>query len=219
MPALKIKFLGIEFPAKRWAIGALSVIVILTLSSVCYVFIKGHLETDEKSSYEYHQMQEATNHFTEAPQEMKDLFNDVRGKVTASFFNSDGCIAIARYKPDALKAYSLQWIFDKHKVGDAPGALGGRKSTSSFGLAFGGEAEDPCAGICFDPHPDMGYEWWWGDRSDDDPCWIVYWIEYQDGCRGYQWYNSCYSMWGDASYWVCCVHSENEAPPPPQEKK
>lgn len=198
-----------EFPIKKWAVGVLSVITVGLGMFVAWVFISNYFEKDKKSSNAYRQMKEASSHFTEDAQETKEIFNDVRGKAIAAFYASDGCIAISRYNPGMSKAYSLQWIFDRKRAGNSPGANGGsNKSSSSFGLAFGGEAKDPCDGFCIEPHPEIKKEGWWGDPSDD--CWIPYWVEWEDGCRAFQWYNSCYEIWDDVMYWDCCVHEKSQ---------
>lgn len=203
----RIRILGMEFPIKKWAVGVLSVVAVGLCVFISLGFVKNYFEKEKRSSGAYQQIQEANNHFTEEAQEVKEIFNDVRGKVVTSFYGSDGCIAVARYAPKASKAYSLHWIFDRKKAGESPGANGDlKKSSSSFGLAFGGEAKDPCNGVCLEPHPEMERREWWGDP--DGECWISYWIEWKDGCRAYQWYNSCYEIWDDVVYWDCCVHEE-----------
>lgn len=198
----KIKFLGMEFPINKWAIGVLSVIVIITISFACYFFIKKQINLNKKSSYENYQLQESAKHFTEEAQDKKTIFDDPRGKVMASFYSSDGCLVVARYRPSAQTAYSLQWIYDRKTSGPAPGPGSETKSTASFGLAFG--SGGPCDKECKNPHPKMKYEWWWGDMHDD--CWIEYWVSWEDGCTAYAWYDKCHGVWGGETYWTCCIH-------------
>jgi hypothetical protein len=198
-----------EFPIKKWAVGVLSVIAVCLCVFISWGYVDSYLEKEKRASSAYQQIQEANKHFTEEPQETKEIFNDVRGRVVTSFYGSDGCIAVARYAPKALKAYSLHWIFDKKQAGESPGSINGsNKSSSTWGYAFGGQAKDPCSGVCLEPHPKMERREWWGDPSGE--CWISYWVEWEDGCRAYQWYNSCYKIWDEVIYWDCCVHEEED---------
>ena len=200
----QVKIFGMEFPIKKWAVGALSVIVVCLGVFMVWIFINNYFKKDERSSYIYQQMRESSVRFTESAQDIKIIFDDERGKVQASFYTSDGCIALARYVSGASKAYSLQWIFDRKRAGESPGSLGDAKeSTPTFGFAFGGEARNPCAGVCLNPHPKIDKKGWWGETRG---CWIAYHTRWVDNCEVYIWYNKCYGIWDLKSYWVCCVH-------------
>ena len=65
-----------------------------------------------------------------------------------------------------------------------------------------------CGRRCLDPHPGA-FRWWNGQANG---CWIQVWRAWPEGCRHFQWYNSCNGVW-DAHpngapkvYWDCCVH-------------
>jgi hypothetical protein len=68
--------------------------------------------------------------------------------------------------------------------------------------------QSPCARRCLDPHPGE-FRYWNGAQNG---CWIQVWRSWPEGCRHYQWFNSCNGYWDSYPngaprvYWDCCVH-------------
>jgi hypothetical protein len=69
-------------------------------------------------------------------------------------------------------------------------------------------AVQTCGRRCLDPHPGE-FRYWNGQQNG---CWIQVWRAWPEGCRHFQWYNSCNGYWDSYPngaprvYWDCCVH-------------
>ena len=65
-----------------------------------------------------------------------------------------------------------------------------------------------CGRRCLDPHPGAFRAW----NGQQNGCLIQVWRAWPEGCRHFQWYNSCNGVWDSYPngaprvYWDCCVH-------------
>jgi hypothetical protein len=158
------------------------------------------------------------------------LHKDKNGETVATFFDSDGCIAIARpgvplpYMPQPQA--SLEWSLGpgKRPPSQPPTEalpLGAAISSSALPIpnAHGGghllavgetisdtkaEPDLPIsvqAGCWNDgPHP-WAFTTWWGPANG---CWAPFYRRWNDGCTHYQMFNTCSGQWDPRIYWTFC---------------
>jgi len=173
-------------------------------------------------------LQEYKFHFGEQGQ----VLTGPNGWVTVTTYPSDGCILISRKSANAPYGRTLDdWILSPLKapksappetatpasfnmssppdgVPSQPVALPPAQLRSvAFEQALRqelGQADTrlmPVQSGCRDPHPGP-FQSAWGRPNG---CWVPLYRTWRDGCRHYQWYNSCSGQWNARIYWNFCA--------------
>ena len=166
---------------------------------------------------------ESYRHFAEQP--AADVHNSgTDGTLEARLF-SDGCVAVAWKSAQSNNPARPHFIkkVKAEDVGAAPGPPSGadagpnddqqRALLAGLGAFTGSLASQvpthPAgAAACLNPHPGT-YTTSYGSRNG---CWVQVWRQFADGCRHYQWFNSCANVWDVAAngapsiYWAQCHH-------------
>ncbi|MBZ5627918.1 MAG: hypothetical protein LAO06_03540 [Acidobacteriia bacterium] len=237
-------FLGI--PLKGWAIVAVSFIVVCYTAGHFTVKLYGELaklrnelNEEKKQNVKVNQANKDTSVVTDAvTKEMAAhehdgsghrvvLHKDSRGDVQATYFDSDGCIAIAR--PGPAVAYmpaqsTIEWLLGPTKKPsmnppmldqnvlngselpglESPNVLSEEKETVHFRYASAVERRPKLLRVqsgCLNPHP-WQFRTWWGPANG---CWAAFYRQWNDGCKHYQMYNACTGQWDPRINWMSCV--------------
>lgn len=200
----------------KWAVQALSVLVVLGVAGWLTIKFSEQLDTDRvRVSKEFIlQSEEMQRHYIESPAKSVSLFEDANsGSIKIDLYASDLCIAQTRTSKYGIT--STRFMVDPARVGAPPppsiasGVLGDMVEVTLAG-GTGGERcpwEYACSrnGTCSDHTGDFSngrFTWCWGQRNG---CWVEVWRRFPDGCTHTQWWNECYSTWGPVE-WRCCLH-------------
>jgi hypothetical protein len=241
-------FMGI--PLTGWAIFAVSVIVV--------VFVAGHFTiklydewqhalqdknqiagqakkaaaiNEDTSSYSNAVTKEMEIHKHDGSGHQISLHTDQAGKTIATFFDSDGCIAISR--PGVTLPYlpqpqaTLLWVLGPSKMPPAKApseALPVGASNIAVPAAVPTAASDFRQAAVSEVISDRGqgsasellriqvgcwtngpHPWpfttWWGPANG---CWAAFYRRWNDGCTHYQMYNTCTGQWDPRITWISC---------------
>ncbi|MBZ5511658.1 MAG: hypothetical protein LAN70_10880 [Acidobacteriia bacterium] len=244
-------FLGI--PLKGWAIFAVSFIVVCYTAAHFTVKLYGELaqvrselvatkqQKSEiaRSNDKATRINKDTSVYTDAVTKEKAthehdgsghrvvLHSDGRGEIVATYFASDGCIAIARPGPEL--AYMppqsiVEWslgpakkpplnppVLDQSALNrselpaiELPNVLSQSKETGRLRYVSTEDRQPRLLRVqagCLNPHPGP-FRSWWGPASG---CWAPFYRQWNDGCTHYQMYNACTGQWDPRINWTACV--------------
>lgn len=233
---VKASFMGI--PLKGWAIAAISLIVVCYAAGHFGVKLYSELQrtkidkqtlkdvNDNTSQYSNAVTKEMTLHQNDGSGHQILLHHGSDGDTVATFFESDGCIAVAR--PGVQPSYlprpqdTVEWLLGPHKkpqVAVPPAALPAAASDSSLGGTTGQAVGTirrtsrarmlsihekptlvPAQVGCLNPHP-WPFRSWWGPANG---CWAPMYRQWNDGCTHYQMYNACTGQWDVRISWTYC---------------
>lgn len=222
-PAFMFRGLGLEFPIPWWAVSALGVLVVVSVSAIMYFqLIAPHIQRDREGELltrtDADRLHELEKHFSEPPEKETRLFEDRRGTFKVVLYGSDNCLVVKRKGTEIGSPEILAVMKDPSRVDRSPAPryveassilpifATGQLLAPSVHAAGGSTAT--CEGRCADPHSGDPRVWN-GERKD---CWIQVWRQWPDGCTHYQWWNSCGSYWDTDENgrprlnWSCCVH-------------
>ena len=217
---IKIPGLECTLPLSRWAVTAIALLIIGGVAcAIYYTLIYPHIQGDNAlrqkvDPFTLRQLQESQKHAGHAPDHVASPYNGERGHIDVSYYSSDGCLLVTRRMADPAIPEEKLWIqeLSRDKLSPAPGPIHGmfRSGGLSLGLvtpAFAQQGAGACGGRCLSQHPGQ-FQSWSGERRG---CWVQVWRQWPDGCKHYQWYNSCSSYWDEERrvprlYWVCCHH-------------
>jgi len=233
-------FMG--FPVAKWAIAAISVIAVCYVGGDAFLKLRGELE-DQKTqlAQKTAEVKQATDKVTALTAVNQDtstytnavnaekkfhekdqsghrilVHHDQRGDIVATYFDSDGCIAIAR--PGSAPTYSpyakgiVDWSLgpDKKPASSPPTTpLASRRvrretphvELASMTLAPHKPQAQPVQAGCMNPHP-WAFKSSWGPANG---CWAPQYRQWNDGCQHYQMYNACTGAWDPQIHWIKCV--------------
>jgi len=145
-------------------------------------------------------MDEFGRHYAETPEVAATLLDDARGKMTVSRY-SDGCLLIARSASGRARS---KLIVDL--VRDPDGA-----PPKPLGLLEKLFPTLQARGNCFPPlqHPCQlrqdrtCFATWYGERQG---CYIQVWRQWLDGCKQWQWFDTCHNTFVGVPTWTNCSH-------------
>jgi len=180
---------------------------------------------DSTSQYSDAVTREMTFHKTDGSGHQVVLQRGPGGNTVATFFTSDGCIAVAR--PGVSVPYlshpqdTVEWLLgpSKKPPPSAPPAVvppsttpappaatsgaranAGREKPSQITAAYGKAKLVPAQVGCLSPHP-WNFRSWWGPANG---CWAPMYRQWNDGCTHYQMYNACTGQWDARIVWTYC---------------
>ena len=218
---IELPFVKLDIPLPPWAATALAVLVIAAVAALgYYTIVYPHQRRDEAikrdaqsvDSFTFQQLNESQKHAGESPERSDTVFqDDIRGELNVAFFKKDNCLLLTRRPADGNGPAVKLWVMDLSRPGlqPAPGRVDRGAPTMAIPglLQAAGRAQICRQGRCPDDHPGR-----FSTRNGEKRgCWIQVWREWPDGCRQYQWFNSCYSYWDEKNrrptiYWTCCNH-------------
>ena len=229
-------FMG--FPVAHWAVVAISIIAIAYVAGHAYITLQGELEdqktkvkqandkvtaltavNQDTSSYTNAVTKEKNFHETDQSGHRIVLHHDPAGDIVATYFDSDGCVAIAR--PGQEHTYSpysngpVDWVLGPNKkpLSTPPAVTATIRpqipvSHEASHLALVSVIVPPprlrvrqVQAGCLNPHP-WTFRSWWGPANG---CWAPQYRQWNDGCEHYQMYNACSGAWDQQIHWVRCV--------------
>ena len=244
----KEAFLGIAL--RGWAVFAISLIVVCATLAHYSIRIYGEwqdqktraddADTQKQKANQERDKLESVNQITSAntnliTQEMTKHINDKSGhqfpihidgggQTVATYFESDGCIALAR--PGKKLPYldhpgdRLEWSLgpsvasptDPANLSPSSSRVDRPDKASPSASASEAQEDDSHVGSkklprllrvqagCLNPHP-WPFTSWWGPANG---CIAPQYRKWKDGCTHYQLYNSCRGQWDPKIYWTTC---------------
>ncbi len=194
-PTGHVKVGGIDFPLPPAAVYALTVLLVVGASAFIYEnYLAEVVQGVRVSNEQERQDREFRHHFSEKPVSKETVFKDERGGLWVEYYKSDGCLLVRRND-------RVQWIPNPGSSAPPEESDPNVVAVSSAGLSAGSDA-CPRQGKCLDKHAGE-FESWNGEKKG---CWVKVWRRWPDGCKQYQWYNSCDGNWNSKKNWVCCLH-------------
>jgi len=218
--ANKPNFMGI--PLTGWAIFAVSLIVVLYAAGhfgfklyddwkqAKQIAAANAAANEDTSTYTNAVTREMVAHNADGSGHHFTLHTDSKGETVATYFDSDGCIALSRpgvalpYLPTA--SATLEWSLgpDKRPPSHAPISatpLGATNTSLSSGTESRPRLLRVQAG-CWNngPHP-WPFHTWWGPANG---CWAPFYRQWNDGCTHYQMFNACNGQWDPRIIWTFC---------------
>jgi hypothetical protein len=225
-----------KVPLTRWAVFAISLIAV-AYSGISYG-AKGYEQVktvfashDDSSAYTAAIIKEMEAHKGDGSGIVTKLHTDTGGDTVAVYYQSDGCIAIAR-PGKAPSAYlpaqsSYEWSLGPSrrpagKPPQPPQSLNGswQEIKPSASVLADATAHSPAAiskeplvrssgvpgtptpqGTCLNPHPGQ----WQGSWGPANGCWAPFYRRFYDGCIHYQMYNACQGIWDPEIHWTYCA--------------
>lgn len=212
-PTPTLKLFGLEFVPPKWAIWAISVVVIVGVCALVYLKVgiplaeaqaaQGHVQAD---------MAHYQKHFGEARLFETAVYdNPALGKLMVGYYASDHCLVAIRNNPGLATGAEYHFIKEALYTQSAPGPLKVIRVAGMLAPAviLSAQVVLQPSGRCLNPHPGV-FQFWTGPERNG--CWAAIWRRWQDGCLQYQWFNTCNNSWdmnpdGSAHvYWRFCVH-------------
>lgn len=236
----RIKLGVAEMELPPWALTFAALLVVCALAGYLYSLVAPLIAGRQLVALDLvKQFEEYQKHVMEAPGARALVFQDpARGWLEAKLFDSDGCIELTGKTPAGgverfIQAAEIRIPAPGNTNGGRRAGAAASGSDASFPAAYPqsdlpapstllvamSDAErtelNPvriptqapnCSGRCLNPHPGA-FTSWNGDRNG---CWVQVWRQWPEGCKHYQWYNSCNGFWdadqnGPKIYWVCCI--------------
>lgn len=241
----KESFLGI--PLNGWAVFAVSLIAVCATLIHYSIRIYGDWQdekgktaqvTTEKdklasvnqitSTYTNLITQEMKKHENDKSGHQFKIHSDNGGETVATYFESDGCIAISRPGPKLPyldhPGDRVEWSLGpsvEPKTDHSTQVPASTRSKPRDDFLPSGSSEhalslarsDPrdsevrstprimrVQAGCLNPHP-WPFQSWWGPANG---CFAQMYRKWADGCTHYQMYNSCTGQWDPRIYWTYC---------------
>ncbi len=210
-PQAPLRLFGLEFVPPRWAISAVSAVVVIGV--VALLYLKVGMPIAEERAGQTHQQEEMAHyqkHFGEPRQHEIPVYDSPElGSLTVGFYASDRCLVAIRKNPGAGAGAEYHFIREAQYAGPAPGPLkrmsaGGTIAPAALVVAVPAQVRR-----CLNPHPGQFQSWTGPERNG---CWVAVWRRWPDGCTHYQYFNSCNGAWdinpngSPRVYWTNCVH-------------
>jgi len=232
------ELLGAKIPLPRWAIAGIGLFAVLGSGlSVYFGIVNPRLSNpaasvipvaqtaskptpDSTIEQANIQIREQKNHYYHTARTVKKFFDDIpQGMLEIKFFDSDRCVLIVRRNPGPNQPTSLTYV----PAADTADAPPGDISSAQLGdvtvdvdwlaaqmrpASLRTTNEPAPQGNCQNPHAGV----FQSANGEQRGCWLQVWRAWDDGCRHYQWYNTCNGYWdslpdGSAKvYWTNCVH-------------
>jgi hypothetical protein len=214
-----------------WAIAAISVIAVvyygISYGAKAYQDLRGVLDSHgDESAYTAAIIKEMSFHAADKSGNVIKLHTDTSGDTVAVYFESDGCIGIARpgqapsiYLPTQM---NYEWSLGPSrrptgKPPQPPRKLDGMREVPSDSVLKQAATLSPAPlihvhlslsailapdpqGSCLNPHPG-NFQGSWGAANG---CWAPFYRRFNDGCAHYQMYNACQGYWDPQIHWTYC---------------
>lgn len=202
-----IKAFGVETQVQKWAISAVSLILILGIGWLVYSKVyadpeKVMLSLRDANKALAAEVEEYSIHAMEEPQK-HELFEEQDGRLVLRVFK-DHCVLIQRQT--LVGGTRTKLVVDLARTSRAAER---QTSPPSVGWLQVAHAQRGCGGGCLNPHPGA-FKWWYGERRQGG--WVEVWRQWPEGCTHVQLFHPPSGAWdsnqdGTARVrWTCCVH-------------
>lgn len=199
----RVKVFGLELPVpERVALTAGSVVMVLVVLHVgVMVYKEWQSNKNILKSFDSNGL-EIAMHSSEVPVSVEALHVGAIGLRAATY--ADSCILVERIGGPKGSVLIRGQHPDKARALNARARPVEHDRVLLAGMTFSGfDSRQPLQrGSCRLPHagdPKVS----WVDRNG---CLVKSRRQWSDGCRGYQWYNSCDGSWDPTFHWEVCKH-------------